>query len=487
MTPPDCHYPQGTMLSVDETAQALSVDVLAGGAPLRLFRFRRGVRDLEHIASHRRVRAEDLAADTVRRLTAAGVLHPQVHSLPEVDPSLATVVIPVRDRSEHLDLILGDLSGTFSCLVVDDASLEPEKVRAVAERWGAGYHPLTANVGPGGARNAGLTLVGTPLVVFLDSDMRMEAQDLTLTLRHFCDPRIGAVAPRILTNVPVHRRSALVTALEEIEPAHDMGAAPALVGPGSRVPYVPTACLVARTDALGEGFDPELRTGEDVDLVWRLVADDWLVRYEPVVVAEHTSRPTTRAWLGQHFSYGLSASHLAARHGDDMAPARMPAWAATFDLAILALGLAAVRPAPDSVLWRRVVATACGLAAASTVVGSALTRRAVRTFDNGIDTFADRLTARTMSSALRQGIALWLRHWAPITLAGSVVSSRMRRLAVALAIADAALRGGSPLDLPGRVVARTATQFAYGLGVWVGAIGNCDWRPVVPTVPPRRG
>ena len=53
----------------------------------------------------------------------------------------------------------------------------------------------------------------------------------------------------------------------------DLGPDEGEVGPDRAVRYVPTAALVVRRSALEEagGFDPTLRVGEDVDLVWRLV------------------------------------------------------------------------------------------------------------------------------------------------------------------------------------------------------------------------
>ena len=42
----------------------------------------------------------------------------------------------------------------------------------------------------------------------------------------------------------------------------------------------------------GAVFDPALRVGEDVDLVWRLVAAGLAVRYDPAVEVEH-DEPTT--------------------------------------------------------------------------------------------------------------------------------------------------------------------------------------------------
>ena len=57
--------------------------------------------------------------------------------------------------------------------------------------FGAEFLPLPVNVGPGGARNAGLALVETEFVVFLDSDLEINTETIPLLLRHFADPRVA--------------------------------------------------------------------------------------------------------------------------------------------------------------------------------------------------------------------------------------------------------------------------------------------------------
>ena len=47
------------------------------------------------------------------------------------------------------------------------------------------------------------------------------------------------------------------------------------------------------------GFDATLRFGEDVDLVWRLDAAGWRVRYEPASTVLHDPRRTVGAWARQ--------------------------------------------------------------------------------------------------------------------------------------------------------------------------------------------
>ena len=82
-------------------------------------------------------------------------------------------------------------------VVVDDASRDPAAVAEVAARHGARLVALTVNLGPAGARNAGIAQVRTPYVAFVDSDVVVEADALRGLAGHFADPRVAAVGPRV--------------------------------------------------------------------------------------------------------------------------------------------------------------------------------------------------------------------------------------------------------------------------------------------------
>ena len=151
----------------------------------------------------------------------------------------------------------------------------------------AGRAARRPRAGPAAARNAGLRAAGTPLVAFLDSD---------------CVPRArlaGAAAPAPRRPAagrrrPADRRAARAAGGRWFEPRTRRRSAPstwartrAVVRPGSAVSYVPSAALLVRRAALGDGFDEAMRVAEDVDLVWRLAAAGWRVRYEPAAAVAH--------------------------------------------------------------------------------------------------------------------------------------------------------------------------------------------------------
>ena len=124
-----------------------------------------------------------------RRLVSAGAFVPQATGGALGDDDV-TVVVPVRDRPAQLDRLLGALSG-LACIVVDDASADAGATKEIAERHGARFVGLTTNVGPAGARNAGVALAHTTLVAFVDSDCVPADGWLEPLLGQFDDPLGG--------------------------------------------------------------------------------------------------------------------------------------------------------------------------------------------------------------------------------------------------------------------------------------------------------
>src|SRR3546814_3886310 len=119
-----------------------------------------------------------------------------------------------------------------------------------------------SNLGPAGARNAGLAKVSTPLVAFVDSDVTVTPDALLSLAKHFTDPKVALVGPRIIGTVHTdHPRW-----FERYDAARSsltLGSVPGSVRPGAAVGWLPSACLVGRVEALGSGFAEDLRVGEE--------------------------------------------------------------------------------------------------------------------------------------------------------------------------------------------------------------------------------
>lgn len=454
-------YPIGFRIRIRPDVRRVDERLLVGGSPLRAVRLTDAALDLFGDGT---VTVVDETTEALAARLVDGNVADPVLSGPGVDPAELTVVIPVRDRTDQLDRALDALRG-LRCVVVDDASHDRGAVARVVRRHSAQLVQLPENLGPAGARNAGLREVRTPYVAFVDSDVTVAARTLLDISRHFADQRVVLVAPLVRSRT----RSAAPRWFErfdEDDSSLALGTRACVVRPGAAVGWLPSACLVGRTDRLGTGFDESLRMGEDVDLVWRLVEAGEVVRYDPEQVAWHDTRPTIRGWLGRKYLYGTGGADLAVRHGRKGAPAVMSASMAATAAAVL------VRRR-----WSLLAATV-GLAHGI----ASLRRRLPDTPER--DRLAVRLGLQGLGWTIRQEAALLLRHWWPLAALLAPRSAVVRRaLATALVVDVVVAR----VDHPGtryRPVARRLDDLAYGAGLWAGAIRA---RSVVCLLPRRPG
>ncbi|GAB3195971.1 mycofactocin biosynthesis glycosyltransferase MftF [Nocardioides hungaricus] len=404
-------------------------DVLVGGSPMRVVRLRPGALP------------DDVADGALaRRLLDGNLADPVLDDVAPLDPSELTVVLPVHGRADELDRALEALR-PLRCLVVDDASpipLTPDAPHVEVIR-------LEENGGPAGARNAGLATVSTPYVAFVDCDVTVAAATLLRLGRHFADDRVALVAPRIEGRAR-SERPRWFERYDEAASSLGLGDTGCSVRPGAAVAWLPSACLVGRTDRLGDGFDATMRVGEDVDLVWRLVDAGQTVRYDPAEVAHHDARATLRAWLGRKYVYGTGGAPLASRHGDKGAVAVLsPAMAAA------AAALLARR------WWSAPVALAC------TARGVQALRRTLPDVE-GRDRLAVDLAGRGLWWSVRQESALLLRHWWPPVAVAALLSRTVRRAVVSALLVDVLVNAGEGL------AGRRLDDLAYGAGLWSGVL-----------------
>ena len=448
--PAEARIEVGTPVCLADSVRIYDDRFLAGGAPWRLLRI--------SIAAGRVVARWNLGGfiepgedALARTLIDQGFLEARFARVNVTDQ--VDVVIATHDEARLGDL-LAQLNG-LSVTVVDDASRDRVSVAATVRAAGARLVRLEQNAGPAAARNRGLAATERPLVWFLDADVDLDdaAGALERLARHFTDPRVGAVAPRVVGAAG----SGLRERFERAASPLDLGSRSGLVRPGALVSYVPAACLLARRAALGSGFDESLRVGEDVDLVWRLDEAGWLVKYDARVSVRHHARDTWRDWFAQRVAYGASAAPLAARHGTRLAPLRC-------DVAALAAWglLLAGRPLAS-------------LAAAARVRDDVAARL------DGETRVATVLTARALASGLASSARALTRSYSPLLIA-AVIVPRTRRRALGLFALGIWWRWRGQRPKVSHVVVGAADDLAYGFGLWRGAWRDRSVTSLTPRV-----
>jgi mycofactocin system glycosyltransferase len=456
--------PDGISVVIDAGTRELSGGRLVGGSPRRMLRLSDTGRDAWSQLCAGTVSSPQAGA-LARRLTDAGLAHPRPRAATAAD---VTVVVPVRDRVGQLDRCLAALAAGDRVVVVDDGSADPATIAAVVRRHQARLLRSPVSGGPAAARNAGLADLESDLVAFVDSDLQVPAGWLERLTGHFDDPAVGAVAPRVVAA----RRHASHRYRDNCG-LLDLGPDEARVQPLGTVGYVPTAALVVRRAALADvgRFDDDLRYGEDVDLVWRLDAAGWRVRYDPSVEVRHDEPIDWPARLARRFRYGTAAAPLAVRHRGASAHLVAGPWP-------LGFVLAAVARKPR-------------LAAITAAATYLSTRRALRSADV-TELSAARLTVESLAGTWRGASRYATQFALPLIAAAALPRKRsLGRAAVVAALAVAAPvtehRTRRPgIALPRFVAGRLADDAAYGAGVYAGCIEQRTSSPLKVVVR-RRG
>ena len=434
--------PHGFEMTLDVDAVRIDRHAILGGHPSRVFRLSDpGAHTLDKLIEGPVHTAE--GARLARRLSDAGVLHP---TPPTAAAPTLTIVIPVFDGAGQLEACLHSLGQTFPVIVVDDGSRDPGALQRVCNWHAAHLIRRRTNGGPAAARTTGLLACTSDVVVLIDSDCLPTPVAINHLAAHLADPLVAAVAPRMTAS---GSRSVL-----------DLGDRPALVCRGGRVSYLPTAVLAVRRSALTQvdGFDPMLRVGEDVDLVWRLIDAGWRVRYDPSVTVRHDEPSGVLGRARRRFRYGTSAGPLELRH-----PGRLR----------------------HLHLSQRTLPVAAAAAAGSPgLVGVALVMSAAQLVQHS--RHAGVPTEQAAHHAVRDTAEVWtaLGTWCsqlatPLLALALLRGGRRRRIVTAALLVAPAFRA--------RSLTIITDNIAYGAGVWTGCLRAHTTGPLrVPIVHPPR-
>ncbi|MDT5048417.1 MAG: mycofactocin glycosyltransferase [Mycobacterium sp.] len=462
--------PDGFAVQVDRRVRVLGQGAtLLGGSPTRLLRLAPAAQDM--LADGRLKVRDAVSAELARTLLDATVAHPR----PAGGPSHrdVTVVIPVRDNACGLQRLVASLHD-LRIIVVDDGSSTPiEHDDFAGAHTGIEVLRHVQSKGPAAARNTGLAACKTGFVAFLDSDVVPRRGWLEALLGHFCDPTVALVAPRI---VGMAQTDHLVARYEAVRSSLDLGQREAPVIPYSSVSYVPSAAIICRTSTLRDigGFDETLRSGEDVDLCWRLVEAGARLRYEPIAQVAHDHRTELRDWIARKAFYGGSAAALSVRHPDKIAPLMISGWALTAWI-LMAIG------------------SSFGYLASLFV--AALTGRRIAKTMQGTDTqIWDVLlvAARGLWSAALQLASAICRHYWPVALLAAVAFRPCRRVVLIAAVVDGVVDWASrrqsadedarPIGLVTYMLLKRLDDLAYGLGLWYGVVRERNIGPLKPQI-----
>jgi poly-beta-1,6 N-acetyl-D-glucosamine synthase len=211
----------------------------------------------------------------------------------------------------------------FEIIIIDDGSTDDTYERACRLEGTHGAATVRvvrkSNAGKASALNTGLAVASSPFVLCMDADSRLSRDTLRLAMRHFANPRIGAVAG----NVKVVNRGTLWTRLQALEYIQGLNLPRRAQGFLRVVNIIPGPIGVFRRAALTGvgGYDTDT-FAEDADVTIKLLGDGWQIVYEDGAIAWTEAPETVHELLKQRYRWTRGILQALRKRGDWLARPR---------------------------------------------------------------------------------------------------------------------------------------------------------------------
>jgi biofilm PGA synthesis N-glycosyltransferase PgaC len=219
-----------------------------------------------------------------------------------------TIIVPVHNEAPVIQAALRSLLEldypAFEVLVVDDGSTDD--TFAIASRMAGAYGDVSVRVvtkrngGKASALNTGIALARTPYVLCMDGDSRLTRDTLRHAMRHFADPRVGAVAG----NVKVVNRNNAWTRLQALEYIEGLNMPRRAQGFLRVVNIIPGPIGIFRRDVLlsVDCYDTDTYA-EDADLTLKILTSGWHIPYEERAIAWTEAPETFHQLIKQRYRW----------------------------------------------------------------------------------------------------------------------------------------------------------------------------------------
>jgi len=235
---------------------------------------------------------------------------------PDFLPRVSVLVAAYNEAGvieRTLQSILASDYANFEVVVVDDGSKDGT-FDVVQSAFGADERVRLfrqANGGKATALNHAMQEAGGEIYVGFDADTQVAPDAISLLVRHFSDPQIGAVAG----NVCVGNRTNILTRWQAIEYIASQNLDRRAQGLLDAVIVVPGAIGAWRLAAVqGVGGYASDTLGDDMDLTWRLHGAGWKIVNEAKARAFTEAPDTLRALWKQRFRWGYGTLQCLAKH-----------------------------------------------------------------------------------------------------------------------------------------------------------------------------
>ena len=240
---------------------------------------------------------------------------------PEYSPSVA-VVVPAFNEEKVIvqtvtSLLACDLPGQFEIIVVDDGS--SDNTYDVATSAFADHPQVQIYTRPNGGKSAalnyGIARTQAEIVVALDADTVFSRDTVAKLVRHFQDPKIGAVAG----NAKVGNRINLLTRWQALEYITSQNLDRRAFSILNCITVVPGAVGAWRRELIKRagGFD-QSTLAEDADLTMAIRKLGYAIVYEDEAIALTEAPDSVRGFIRQRYRWMFGTMQAAWKHLDTL-------------------------------------------------------------------------------------------------------------------------------------------------------------------------
>lgn len=237
----------------------------------------------------------------------------------EISLPMITLVVPAYNEGVVIQaavrsLLLLDYPN-FEIIVVDDGSTDDtyEKASVVAkESLKINVRVVTKrNGGKAQALNTGMTLAHGEFILNMDGDSKLSSNTLRACIRHFENPRIGAVAG----NVKVINRENIWTKIQALEYVEGLAMARKAQSFIRSVNIIPGPLGMFRKSVLQQvgGYDDDT-FAEDCDLTLKILMHGWHIAYEASAIAWVESPSHLLDLLKQRYRWTRGILQATTKH-----------------------------------------------------------------------------------------------------------------------------------------------------------------------------
>jgi cellulose synthase/poly-beta-1,6-N-acetylglucosamine synthase-like glycosyltransferase/peptidoglycan/xylan/chitin deacetylase (PgdA/CDA1 family)/spore germination protein YaaH len=236
-------------------------------------------------------------------------------------PPLVSVLVPAHDEEAAIaDTVRSVLASDYPSLeliVVDDGSTDATAEEALAAAAGDARLRLIrqANRGKAAALNHALAEATGEVVVTIDADTAVDPAAVGRLVRHFADPKVGAVAG----NVKVANRDRWITRWQALEYVTSQNLEKRAFDLLNCITVVPGALGAWRTRVLREiGGLTSDTVAEDADLTIAVRRQGWRIRYEERAVGWTQAPEDAKGLVAQRFRWTFGTLQAVWKHRDTL-------------------------------------------------------------------------------------------------------------------------------------------------------------------------